>query len=103
MRLAELADICLFVSGPQTLTSDIFPAPCQNQSLVPHLKDTSHICLETEVQGYGMNFKVCNLGSKQPYFNSAYVVRVPRDWSKKTGKDQKLTTNKKSTIFELSS
>ena len=24
-----------------------------------------------------MTFKVCNLGSKQPYFNSAYVVRVP--------------------------
>ena len=24
-----------------------------------------------------MTFKVCNLGSKQPYFNRAYVVRVP--------------------------
>ena len=24
-----------------------------------------------------MTFKVLNLGSKQPYFNSAYVVRVP--------------------------
>ena len=24
-----------------------------------------------------MTFKVCNLGSKHPYFNSAYVVRVP--------------------------
>ena len=23
-----------------------------------------------------MTFKVCNLGSKQPYFNRAYVVRV---------------------------
>ena len=23
-----------------------------------------------------MTFKVCNLGSKQPYFNKAYVVRV---------------------------
>ena len=24
-----------------------------------------------------MDFKLCNLGSRQPYFNSAYVVRVP--------------------------
>ena len=24
-----------------------------------------------------MTFKVCNLGSKQPYFNSSYVVKVP--------------------------
>ena len=27
----------------------------------------------------------------------------PRDWLKKTGQDQNLTLNKKSTIFELSS
>ena len=33
--------------------------------------------LETEFQGYGISFKICNLGSKQPYFNSAHVVRVP--------------------------
>ena len=25
----------------------------------------------------GMTFKVFNLGPKQPYFNSVYVVRVP--------------------------
>ena len=31
----------------------------------------------TEVQGHGMTFKVCNLGFKKPYFNSAYVVSVP--------------------------
>ena len=37
----------------------------------------SHTCLEKEVQGYGMTFKVCNLCSKQPYFNSGYVGRVP--------------------------
>ena len=40
-------------------------------------KGPLHISLETGVQGYGMTFKVCNLDSKQPYFNSAYVVRVP--------------------------
>ena len=60
---------------PLTLTSDIFAA--LNQCLVLHLKDPLHICLEAEVQGYGMTFKVCNFGSKKPYFNSSYVVRVP--------------------------
>ena len=49
----------------------------QNQCLVLHFKDLLHIYLETKIQGYNMTFKVCNLGSKQPYFNSAYVVRVP--------------------------
>ena len=44
---------------------------------MPNLKDQLHICLETEGQGYGKTFKVCNFGSKQPYFNSSYVVRVP--------------------------
>ena len=49
----------------------------QNQCLVPHLKDKSYFCLETEVQGYGMTFKVYSFGSKQPCFNSSCVVRVP--------------------------
>ena len=49
----------------------------QNQYLLLHLRDPSHIYSEIEVQGYGMTFKLCNLGSKQPYFNTAYVVRVP--------------------------
>ena len=30
-------------------------------------------------------------------------IWMSRDWSKKTGKDQNFTVNKKSTIFELSS
>ena len=29
-----------------------------------------------EAQGYGMNFKVRNLGSKTPHLYSAYVVSV---------------------------
>ena len=37
---------------------------------------SSNICLKTEVQGYGMTFKVCNFGSKQPYFNSSYAVTL---------------------------
>ena len=41
------------------------------------MKDLFHICLEIEGQGFCMTFKVCNLGQKQPYFNSVYVVRVP--------------------------
>ena len=49
----------------------------QNQCLVLHLKDLLHICLEAKAQGFWVTFKVLNLGSKQPYFNSAYVVRVP--------------------------
>ena len=49
----------------------------QNECLVTHLKDPLHICLETKVQVYGITFKGCDLGSKQPYFNSAYVVRLP--------------------------
>ena len=39
-----------------------------------HLKDLLHICLETNSQGFQTTFKVSNLGSKQPYFNSAYEV-----------------------------
>ena len=39
----------------------------QNQSLVLHLKDLFHICLETKVQGFWMNFNVCNHGSKYFY------------------------------------
>ena len=46
----------------------------QNQCLVFHLKDLIHICLETKAQGFSMTFNVCNLGSKYPYFNRAYVV-----------------------------
>ena len=48
----------------------------QNQCLVPHLKDPLHICLEPENQGHGMTLNVCNLGSKYPYFNRAYLVSV---------------------------
>ena len=47
----------------------------QNQCLVPHMKDLLNICLEIKDQGFWMTFKVCNLGSKQPYFNRGYVVR----------------------------
>ena len=36
----------------------------QNQCLVPHLKDPSHIQLEPEFQGHGMTFKVRNPSSK---------------------------------------
>ena len=39
------------------------------------MKDLFHICLETKRQGFWMTFKVSNLGSKQPYFNRAYLVR----------------------------
>ena len=48
----------------------------QNQCLVPHLKDLLCICWEIEAQGFWMSFKVCNHGSKYPYFNRAYVVSV---------------------------
>ena len=48
----------------------------QNQCLVPHFKDLSHICLEIKAQGFWMTFNTSNLGSKEPYFNRAYVVRV---------------------------
>ena len=37
------------------------------------MKGLFHIYLETKGQGFGMAFQVCNLGSKLPYFNSAYV------------------------------
>ena len=37
------------------------------------------------------------------FWGMQITLQGNRDWSKKTGKDQKLTTNKKSTIFELSS
>ena len=46
----------------------------QNQSLVPHLKDLFHICLEPKAQGFWMTFNLFNCGSKYPYFNRAYVV-----------------------------
>ena len=49
----------------------------QNQCLVSHLKDLLPICLEVKAHSFWVTFKVLNLGSKQPYFNSAYVVRVP--------------------------
>ena len=48
----------------------------QNECLVPHLKDPIHICLEPEAQGHGMTFKVCNVGSKYPYFTS-YSSNLP--------------------------
>ena len=47
----------------------------QNQCLVPHLKDSFHICLEIKVQGFWMTFSVCSCCSKHPYFNRAYIVR----------------------------
>ena len=46
----------------------------QNQCLVLHLKDLFHICLGTKAQSFWKTFNVCNLGSKYPYFNRAYVV-----------------------------
>ena len=46
----------------------------QNQSLVLHLKDLFHICLEPKAQGFWMTFNLCNCGSKYPYFNRAYIV-----------------------------
>ena len=49
----------------------------QNQCLVPHLKDLLRICLEVKAQSFWKTFKVLNLASKQPYFNSVYVVRLP--------------------------
>ena len=48
----------------------------QNQSLVPHLKDLFHICLDPKAQGFWITFNVFNCGSKYPYFNKAYVVTV---------------------------
>ena len=48
----------------------------QNQCLVPHLKDLIEICLEPKAQGHGMNFKVCNLKSRQPHLCSTYLVSV---------------------------
>ena len=47
----------------------------QNQCLVPYLKDVFHKCLETKAQGFWMNSKVSNLGSKWPHLHSAYVER----------------------------
>ena len=46
----------------------------QNQCLVLHLKDLFHICLGAKSQNFWMTLIVCNLGSKYPYFNRAYVV-----------------------------
>ena len=54
---------------------------CQNQCLVPHLKDLLCICLEIKAQGFWMSFKVCNLGSKYPYFNRAYLVSGGFEWT----------------------
>ena len=64
---------CRFINWPL-----IFLEPLdQNQCLVPHLKDLSHICLEPEVQGHDLTFRVCNLGSKQPHLYIAlYVVSI---------------------------
>ena len=42
----------------------------QNQSLVPHLKDQFHICLEPKAQGCGMTFNRFYVGTKYPYFIS---------------------------------
>ena len=68
---AELADI----SSELQLWPLVSLQPLdQNQCLVPHLKDLFHICLETKVQGFWMTFNICNLSSKYPYFNRAYVV-----------------------------
>ena len=47
----------------------------QNQCLVPQMKDLLCIFSEIKGQSFWLTFKVCNLGSKQPYFNGAYVVR----------------------------
>ena len=46
----------------------------QNHCLVPHLKDLFHISLGSKAQSFWMTFNICNLGSKYPYFNMAYVV-----------------------------
>ena len=46
-------------------------------TLTSDIKEPINIRLEREVEGYTMIFNLCNLGLKQPYFNSAYVVRVP--------------------------
>ena len=53
----------------------------ENQCLVSHLKDLIHICLETKAQGFSMTFNMCNLGSKYPYFNRAYVVSGGFGWT----------------------
>ena len=39
-----------------------------------YMKDLFQICWQTKGQGFLMTFKVFNLGSKWPYFNSAYVI-----------------------------
>ena len=36
-------------------------------SIVPHLKDLIHICLEPEAHDCGMTFYMCYVGSKYPY------------------------------------
>ena len=72
-RLAALADT-FFVLQLWPLIS-LQPLD-QNQCLIPHLKDLLRICLEDKAQGFWTSFKVCNLGSKYPYINRAYVVRV---------------------------
>ena len=66
----------LYFFRPPNLTSDIFAALDQNQCLVPHLKDLIEICLEPKAQGHGMNFKVCNLKSRQPHLCSTYLVSL---------------------------
>ena len=68
---AELADI---FSEPQLWPLVSLQPLDQNQCLVPHLKDLFHICLGDKAQGFWMTFNICNLGSKYPYFNRAYVV-----------------------------
>ena len=40
------------------------------------MKDLFHICLETKDQGFGMTFKVYDLGSKKPRLHRAYVIGV---------------------------
>ena len=70
-RSAALADIFFFLQLWPLVSLQPLD---QNQCLVPHLKDLLCICLEIEAQGFWMSFKVCNLGSKYPYFNRAYLV-----------------------------
>ena len=70
---AELADIFFDL---QLWPIILLKSLKQNQCLVPHLKDLFCICLKTKTQGFWMSFKLCNLGSKKPYFNRAYVVSV---------------------------
>ena len=53
----------------------------QNQCLVPQLKDLFHNCLVDKAQGFWMTFNECNLGSKKPYFNRAYVVIGGFGWT----------------------